>query len=105
MTVTSTWLEGHLDYALGHYSQTVTVAGADYSCAVGEQARGVDVDEVGLDPARGVEVMVKTSDFTSMPTPGDVLTYNSLVYRIETVRRAPDGIHTIFDCTEKDVVA
>lgn len=104
MTVSDTWLTSHLDYALGHYSQTVTVNSTDYACAVGEQTRSVSVDEMGMDVTKGIEVMVKTADFTTMLTPGDTLTHNSIEYRVDEVTRSPDGIHTVFGCQELDSV-
>lgn len=102
MAITTAWLEDHLDFAMEHYSQTVTIDGDEYACAAGEQSRSCALDDSGYLDKNGVEIMVKTSLFTSAPEPGDTLVFNSITYRIETVTRSPDGIHTVFICVEEN---
>lgn len=102
MPITAAWMARHLDFALAHYPLTVTISGTAYPCAVGDQTRAVELDIAGFDADRGIEIMIKTSAITTVPAPGTKLTYNSLVYRIMTVARSSDGVHTIFSCQEEN---
>lgn len=102
MAITSTWLNSHMDFALAHYAQTVTIAGTEYACAAGEQTKSSKLDESGFLSEDGVEIMVKTSSLSAVPSAGSTLTFNSITYRIATVTRAPDGIHTVFNCRQEN---
>jgi hypothetical protein len=77
---------------LAEDAETATFSSTNYTCNRVSMRR-VDLEERLADYISEYEFTLafQYSDFTTAPTRGDLITYNSVVYRVLSTELSPDG--------------
>ena len=90
-----------LDEIFRDIGETITVGGKKYTASVSAPVRQRESEMAGFLPDDELQVLIKDDDFTTLPTLGSLLTYDSRVYRINRITDAGDHEGTMLGCEEK----
>ena len=71
-----------------------------YTCIAGAESRAVNVGEFGLEQTDTLTLIVQLAQFGSGATPSErnKITFNSRIYRIETIEKAPQSAFVVYRC-------
>ena len=84
----------------GDFPATFVWNSTSYACIAGAESREVGASEFGLESVDALVLVVQTTQFGdgSQPAERNKITFNSRLYRIETIEKAPQGAFKIYRC-------
>ena len=81
-------------------AEVLTFGGTDYACIIGARTDGNDLGAGGFSTAAGIEVVVRQSLFTTLPTAHDEITVNGKLHKITGVALSPDESCLVLTCED-----
>lgn len=85
----------------GDFPATFVWNSTSYTCIASAETRTVDVGEFGLEAEATLQLIVRLGQFGGGATPSErnKITFNSRIYRIEAIEKAPQNAFVIYRCT------
>ena len=84
----------------GDFPATFVWNSTSYACIAGAESRAVQAGDFGLENADSLTLVVQTAQFGegARPAERNKITYNSRLYRIETIEKAPQAAFLVYRC-------
>jgi len=79
----------------------ITFSGTNYNVLVGSVGKGKGLEIEGYYDDQDLQVIVKVSDFTTLPVVNDVLVYGGTTYRVKGTLDTPDNASLMLNCEEQ----
>ena len=94
--------ENDISEIISDIGSEVTIAGKVYDAVVAAPVRSREQDVPGFMPDDEFSVLIKNSDFKTLPDLGGTVTYGGRVYRINRIADAQEGVCKVLWCNEDD---
>lgn len=84
----------------GDFPATFVWNSTSYTCIAGPESRAVSAGDFGLENVDSLTLIVQTAQFGDggQPAERNKITFNSRLYRIETIDKAPQSAFVIYRC-------